>query len=110
MSMIIDDWSERLIKAKQHIESYEAEQQFQFVEEHREKLSYFLMLGRSIAIKEVVPSEEPLFVKNIDSTLISYFEERTLFVDTLDLLIQSGPKVRRGNSKRSSCSSFQNHA
>lgn len=93
MAMIVDDWSERLIKAKQQIESYEAQQQFQFVEEHREKLSYFLMMGRSLAIKEIVPNEEPLFMKDIDLTLISYFEERTLFVDTLDLLIQSGPKI-----------------
>lgn len=95
MNTILDEWFEELKSARKQIEEYESYQQIRFVEEHREKLAYFLMIGRKLTMKEVLPDSEPLFKKEVDPILHAYFDEDTddVFVDTLDLLIQSGPKV-----------------
>lgn len=93
LDAILDEWGNRFQQAYQQIEMYEASRQFRFVESHREKLAYFILLGAHFPVATKFDTQETAFTKNTDSTLGEYFAGDASFMITLDLLMKSGPKT-----------------
>jgi len=93
ISAVIDTWQtdrDRLIK---QIESYEQLHQFRFVESHREKLAYFLLLGSRLARTEAHDEEDVILFENTDDSLREHFNQVPHLWVTLDMLVKSGPKM-----------------
>ncbi|MDE0563846.1 hypothetical protein, partial [Exiguobacterium sp. B2(2022)] len=66
LDLCFDDWQEEFKERVRQIEQFETLKQFQFVESHREKMAYFLLIGSrlspSVAKLSVGSPEENSFI------------------------------------------------
>ncbi|MCT4781886.1 MULTISPECIES: BglG family transcription antiterminator [Exiguobacterium] len=93
ISAIIDTWQTEHDRLIEQIESYERLHQFRFVESHREKLTYFLLLGSRLARTEAHDEEDVILFENTDESLREHFNQLSHLWVTLDMLVKSGPKM-----------------
>lgn len=93
LDLCLNEWQEQFDQIIDQIEQYEALKQFQFVEEHREKMAYFLLMGRHLDPDSFVRDEENALSENVEQSVREYFQDVPHLWATLTMLIQSGPKV-----------------
>lgn len=90
---ILPDWKIRYEMIRQQIEAYEIAQQCQFVENYREKLITFLLFGSMMDSSSEYGEDETSYTGTVNQVITDFFKEYDALWTTLDLLIQSGPKV-----------------
>lgn len=93
VSTVIAEWRDELDRWRNKIESYEQMRQFQFVESHREKLAYFLLIGQRLSSIVALDEEDVILAENTDESLRQHFDQVPHLWVTLDMLVKSGPKM-----------------
>ena len=93
LDLCFDDWQEEFRKRVRQIEQFEALKQFQFVESHREKIAYFLLIGSKLSPESFVRDEDSWLTEKVEQSVRVHFQDVPQLWDMLMMLIQSGPKV-----------------
>lgn len=93
LDLCLEDWPDAFDARIKQIEHYETLKQFQFVESHREKIAYFLLIGRFLSQERFVHDEEQTWTDTLDQSVCEYFQDVPYLWPTLSMLVQSGPKV-----------------
>ncbi|WP_214739850.1 MULTISPECIES: PTS sugar transporter subunit IIA [unclassified Exiguobacterium] len=93
LDLCFEDWQDDFVKRILQIEQFESLKQFQFVESHRERMAYFIMIGSRLAPSAYVQDEKTWVVDQVEQSVRKHFEDIPQLWDTLIMLIQSGQKV-----------------
>lgn len=93
LDLCFDSWKVEFMERIKQIEHFENLNQFQFVESHREKLAYFLMIGSRLSPDAYVQDDDSWLTEKVDASIRDNFEDVPQLWETLMMLIQGGSKV-----------------